>query len=473
MVQKKPFFLRKKFVSFIMVKFTIKEKVLCENLPKEAVQALKNKLTITNPAFSKQMQMQKSVWGIKQYVSYYRYISPTSIEIPTGFFAEALEILMNNFGLDITPDLISDERVEVSDEAFFKDKVFTGKLDPYQQDASDALLKHTVGVLKAKTGSGKTICLVRTLIMRKQNTLILVDTKELAEQMISAIIKFTNIKREEIGFIGSSKYIVKPITVGMLQTVTKLSGEKLKEVQKSFGQVVADETHIIAAETYFEAMSKLPAKYTYGVSATPRRDDGLTSVIFWATGPLIHEVPDKAAEKRLIIPSYEKVETEYYFPIFDTSEFHALVTDMATDVERNKLIYERFKKEEKIPSVFLCSRLTQVQILKDIIGDSAVMLTSEMKPKEREAAMNRLRSGDALHAVSTWGLFSKGVDIPQLANLYACSPMGSNNVLKQAGGRIMRKADDKTSSKVIDFQDPKCWILKSQIKKREKILRNL
>lgn len=322
------------------------------------------------------------------------------------------------------------------------------------------------------TVTHNTVIFTEWVLRGKANTMILVNTKELAEQTIEALVEFSNLTREDIGFIGSGRFEMKPISIGILQTITKLKGEEHQKVKEYFGQVVADETHIIAAETYFEAMGKLPARFKWGYSATPEREDGLTDVIFWATGPLIYKVPDEAVAHKLIIPTYRQVKTDYYFPLVDTSEYQTMISYMAIDKDRNQLIVDEFMKKPDSPSVFLCNRTDQVEALHEMIPDS-IMLTSKMSKKKREAAMADLRSGKKKHVSSTWGLFSTGINVPKLEGLYICSPMKSKNKLKQAAGRLMRQAPGKEESFIVDFIDTQIGLLYGQSRTRKRILNDL
>lgn len=460
------------------MKFKVGSTVECTDLPKEAIKEIRDHFTITNPKFAKKMSLGLSKFGTDQYLRYYENIGHTGIEIPVGGLQWVLGMLQQDFDLNLSKDHIEDNRVENSDKEFFDKHQFQGQLREYQQPVEDHCMEHSIGTVQAKTGAGKSVNIVSLIMNRGQNTLLLVHTKELASQMIENLVEFGGIDKEDIGFIGSGEFDMKPITVGLLQTVRSLDNEdeerELEQVQNYFGQVITDETHIIAAKTYYEAMCRLPAKYKYGFSGTVSREDGLTRVIHWANGPMIYEVPDEALDDFLIKPSYEQVDTEYYFPIFDTSEYQTVITDMAEDEERNQLIYETFLKEgEDKPSVFLCKRLSHVSALKELIGDKAIALTSSLTKKQREENMKRLIEGDALHAISTWGLFSTGVNIPRLTRLYMAGPMGSKTKLKQAAGRLMRMSEGKDEAKIIDFVDRNVWLLNNQSKKRKKVLTNL
>jgi superfamily II DNA or RNA helicase len=443
-----------------------------KSLPREVVESLRNEFTITNPMFSKKKALDLSIFGTPQYLNYYSSPDRDTLEVPVGGVSKAIEILLAS-GVGLTKDDIIDNRTTAYNPDFFDNVEFHATLRSYQQDMEDACMNNNSGVIQAKTGSGKTVVFVSYVVKKKQNTLILVNTKELAAQTVEAFVKFTNLEEDDIGFIGSGRYEPKPITVGILQSIVQLKGKELSEVQQYYGQLITDETHIIAAETYYNAAARLPFKHKFGFSATPQREDGLTQVIFWATGDIIHVVPDKALKDYLIKPTYKKIRTKYYFPLFDTSEFQAMITDIGNNGPRNELIKDTFLEiGDDRPSVFLCDRVEQVELLHELIPNS-IMLTSAVKKKDRPKAMAKLRSKEKLHVISTFGLFSTGIDVPHLEVLYLCSPKKSFIKLKQAAGRLMRLADGKTESLIVDFVDEGVWLLANQWKTRHKILTNL
>ncbi len=456
-----------------MTSITVAAKATIKSPPPEIEEEIKQYLTIGNPFFGKKLSMGLSVWGIDQTLKFYSKDSDKNLLCPVGALPQILEFFYDK-GL---PYQIIDERTKKSDVLYFDKIIFKAELRKYQADIVSACLDASIGVIEAKTGSGKTLSFIKMIVERKQNTIILVNTKELGRQTISAFEKYTNLKDSEndFGFIGDNTYKIRPITICLLQSLQSIVDghpEKLKELQDYFGQVIADETHIIAAETYFSSISALPAKYKFGFSATPKREDGLTKVIFFATGPLIHKVPDEEVDPYLIIPSYEIVNTSANYPLISTTEYQDMITYLGLDPERNKLILDRFAKDPDTPSCFLCLRQAHVEYLHSQIPRS-VKLISNMGKKERAAAMQKLISGEAIHVVSTFALFSTGIDIPRLENLYLCAPMKSFIKLKQSAGRLMRQALEKSKALIIDFVDKRIGLLAGQAKKRKKILTNL
>ena len=56
-----------------------------------------------------------------------------------------------------------------------------------------------------------------------------------------------------------------------------------------FGLVIFDEVHVVPAPVFPRALLRLCAPYMLGLSATPVRKDGLSSVIHWFIGPTFFE----------------------------------------------------------------------------------------------------------------------------------------------------------------------------------------
>lgn len=429
---------------------------------------IKKLLTLHNPLFGKKLDLNLSVVGIPRFLKYYRPISDTSVEVPIGALPDIVKKVGKN---DVE---IIDNRVSNLQPDYFSSLKFTGKLRDYQEDIVQACMSKTVGIIQSMTGSGKTAAFVALIIRRKEPTLILVNTLELANQTISSFTKFTNIKTSDIGFIGDQRFEVKPITIGLHQTMAKLADAKFSLIDERFGQVIADEVHIVGAKTYYRTMTHLSAKYKFGFSATPKRDDGLTDVIHFATGPTIHEVPKEKLTKVLITPSYKTIDTNYRYYLFSSQEYQEMITDMAEDRERNKLIADTWRKDYKGRStIILCLRVIHLEILHRMFPKESVMLHSKMKKKDRAAALEKIISGEKTIVLSTYGLFSTGIDVPRLEVLMLAAPMKSEVKLKQAAGRLMRMCDGKTSAEIIDFVDKGVDLLKYQFYKRSRILKNL
>lgn len=436
---------------------------------------IKKRLTIANPFYNKKTELGLSTWNVPTTLTFYDQIAESTIQVPVGVLPDIISYLKENYK-PIQQSDIHDLRLDTSDigKIYFKDIKFTGTLRDYQQEIVDCVLDKTIGVVEAMTGSGKTITFVKIIVDRKIPTLILVNTLELANQIIDSFVTFTNLKKEDIGYIGNGKFILKPITVALHQTMHKLGKSEFGLINSLFGQVIADEVHIVAAKTYYKTMTSLKAKYKFGFSATPKRDDGLTNVIYFATGPKIHTVPLEKLKDVLIVPSYKQILTDYYFPLMDSKEYIMLLDDLSIDKDRNqKIAQEALTNYNDKYVCLLCNRINQVIELKNLLGEEAVIIHSKTKKKERLLAMEQLKNKQKRYVISTFGLFSTGIDIPHLDTIFICAPIRSEVKLRQTAGRIMRLAEDKGSATIVDFVDYKIELLRKQANKRKYIFNQI
>ena len=444
------------------VKVEISNNIKIQGLPKEEVDWLTEQLTLTNPHFAKKKAMGLSIWGVPQYKKYYSREAPKTLVVPIG----VLDYVLNH------NPVVTDNRTTNS---FKKKYTFNGTLYPYQKKFVAAAMSHGQGIIKAKTGSGKTICFINLFIQRKQTTLIVMHLKDLINQTKASLLKFTDIPKEDIGRIIGKKIELKPITFVTLQTLNAIVKKRPKDLEiinNYFGQVFADETHVIAAETFYNAMNSLKCKYRYGFSATPRRDDGLTKLIYFSCGNLIHSVPDKYADAKLIKPNYKQIETNFYFPLFNTNEYQDMITYLSSDEERNELILEVFNTCPEEYCMFLCERVDQVEWFHSKISGS-VMITADTPTKEREEIRSGLVSKKYKVGIATTAIFSTGIDIPHLQALFICAPFKSYNKVKQVGGRVMRQAAGKSYAVIYDFVDQLIPLLAKHADKRAKLLTTL
>jgi len=223
----------------------LKNSALITGVNSEEMRDIKTYLTISNPLFFKKMDLGLSTWNITQDLEYYTQHSDITIEVPMGAMPDIIAIF-NKYNNIITKEDIADQRVSNKQQEYFSKLKFKGKLRDYQQEIVDSCMATNMGIVEAQTASGKTITFVALTLLRKEPTLILVHTLELANQTIDSFVKFTNLKKEDIGFIGDGRFEVKPITVGLHQTMAKLEKNKFSLLNDVIGQIIGDEIQNIA-----------------------------------------------------------------------------------------------------------------------------------------------------------------------------------------------------------------------------------
>ena len=144
---------------------------------------------------------------------------------------------------------------------------FQGALRLEQKAAAMELKKFDSGILAARTAFGKTVVAAYMIAERKVNTLVLVNRRQLQLQWIARLAEFLGIPEREIGRIGGgSDRWTGRLDVALLQSLSR-KGVVDPRV-KDYGQIVVDECHTVASETFEAAVDAVPAKYVLGLSAT-------------------------------------------------------------------------------------------------------------------------------------------------------------------------------------------------------------
>lgn len=342
-----------------------------------------------------------------------------------------------------------------------KNIIFKGSLKNEQIVPHDIVLKHLKtkksGILTLGTGSGKTVTCISIASHLKQKTCILVHKSQLLQQWKCEIETF--LPDATIGIIQQQKKDFTEncdIYIMMIQTLLNI-----EKVSVEFGLTVVDECHHISAETFSSVLYKVSAKYMLGLSATPRRKDGLTDVLYWHLGPIIYEEkPNRNNQKKTSVNIYRY---KSLLPL-DMKQYAGMITNICNDGDRNKYILCILKEilvkdvenkrrililtERRNHAMFLKTELENMQqelhIQKDIPIKSCGIVLGSMKKKLLD---NELKK-DILCA--TYNLMSEGISISALNTIVFASPKKD---VVQAFGRIFRKIHTDCAPMVIDISD--------------------
>ncbi|WP_320008534.1 DEAD/DEAH box helicase family protein [Maridesulfovibrio sp.] len=430
--------------------------------PEDLLDEIKEALTLTNPDYINAIKYRGRVGKkIPKYIKMWSGDRKKRLHCPRGFGIELHQIAK---AAGIEPKY-EDKRRELAPVDFY----FTGELRPYQQAALDSFTNQTQGLLEAGTGSGKTVMALALIASRKQPCLIIVHTKELLLQWIDRIKQFLG---EEAGQVGGGKFKLKPLTVATIQTARN----RLDELKKEFGHIIVDECHRTPASTFQKVVTNFDAKYLTGLSATPYRADGLDRMINMTLGPVVHRVnPDLLRDTGAILkPEICTVETAFRFAGNPSEEYPLMMTAIAEDYQRNKIIADCVKKEFTESSgtlLMVADRTAHLDALSDLLFDQGVeiaVLTGKTPAGEREAIIEDLNNGKIKVLASTASLIGEGFDCPGLSTLFLCSPIKSKGRLVQIIGRILRPADGKRP-RLYDFVDIEVGVLKHSAGLRQQI----
>jgi len=240
------------------------------NLPGKLTAKLKHCAVFSNPEFYKRQALRLSTIGTSRYICS-AHSENGYLILPRGCLAEVTRI--------ITDQVIE---IEYSDKRFSGSQLekikFTGKLKSQQKKAVDALFAQTNGVFVASTGFGKTVTGLALIAKRKVNTLILVHNRQLAEQWLERIKVFlTNV---EVGsLLGGKDNLTYEVDVATYQSLVSRNGLDIKPAIEKYGQIIIDECHHLPASNYEALIKSTNALYIHGLTATPKRQDGLEKLM--------------------------------------------------------------------------------------------------------------------------------------------------------------------------------------------------
>ncbi len=428
------------------------------------IAAIKERLTIDNPQYTAAKRYGRWIGkGLRPRLYYFRE-SKQGIHFPRGFANQA--VLLCREHMSVTPEII-DRRRLLEDI----DLGFSGTLRPYQQASVDLAAKRSFGVLEAGTGSGKTVTALALVAIRRQPTLIVVHTKELLYQWRQRIGEFLGC---EAGCIGDGRLEIRPVTVGIVNSVRRRTGELVP----LFGQLIVDECHRVPATLFTDVVSTFDCHYLLGLSATAfRSDDGLTKLIYFFMGDRIHKVDQSELNATGAIVSPRLIRKETGFSYAYRGDYHALIKSLTRHQGRNMLIVDDICRavDQNGTILVVSDRVGHCQIFEAQLrlrGVEVALLTGRTPPDERTAIVADVRDGRLQVLVATIQLIGEGFDCPGLASLFLTTPITFEGRLLQVIGRIMRPAKDK-EARVYDYLDDAVPVLRRSAKSRLKALSRL
>jgi hypothetical protein len=155
------------------------------------------------------------------------------------------------------------------------------------QETGDRL----TGILRGKTGFGKTNTALAVIHRMQVSTVIIVHKEFLFTQWQKRIAKFLPDAR--VGICRGTKcdFENKDIVIAMAQSLAREDPDAPdrypEEFYRHFGMLIVDEVHRVGAPTWSPIPTLFPAKYRLGLTATPRRKDGADKVFWWHLGEIV------------------------------------------------------------------------------------------------------------------------------------------------------------------------------------------
>lgn len=366
--------------------------------------------------------------------------------------------------LSALPFTTIDARIRSFPRVTFKSHVVLDFKNPQlscQREGVAALLRTLDGVLSLRCGAGKTVCAVHAIHLAQTPALVLVNDKGLAAQWVNEILEFTDLREKDIGFIGDGEFRWqdKPITLALVQTVAGRvrAGKIPRELVEWFGTVVADEAHTTAGPAFFgQAVTPFHGR-RWGLSATPRRNDGFDSLLRYTLGRVIYSY----LEPELTPLIYFR-----YLPTKINLQDHAVfeaVTDVSGELHLQKLYSYLATRNDRMSAIIqeIKSALKQGRQALVLSQSRAVLERLEQVFPEagivhggvddRQERLRRIRECNPVIATSSLG--RQALNKPKLDTLFVLEPFSDAGVLQQLLGRIQRQYNDKQQAMAVFYDD--------------------
>lgn len=362
-----------------------------------------------------------------------------------------------------------------------KNEQITQPLYDYQEEAVQKMIQAKGGILIGGCGSGKTNCGIEIIHRIGKNALWLTHTKDLLVQTAERIKSLY--PNTPVGTITEGKIdmVDNGITVSTIQTLVNVDKDIYAD---KFEVVMTDECHHVSSSPTLQKMfgkviTKIPARYKYGLTASDKRNDTLTKSMYAIVGcnPQGEFEPTwriAREDANTLTAIHEKVELDTpfsYVMLNDDGTFNypALVDYIATYEPRNITICDKVQEcaQQGRKQLVLCARIEQCEHLNQMLQDrgvNSVLLIGKVSKKKRQEILKQKVGWQVI--VATVSLAKEGLDVVDLDTLHLVSCLSNKSDTVQSVGRIERVKEGKKDPIVYDYVDTKIPYLVSRYKKR-------
>ncbi len=438
------------------------------NLKPRLLNLLRREAAYSNPEFYKKLALGLSTYDTPRII-YKGYDTGEYICIPRGCLDALISKLNTSF---IAYDIIDERQVGRSINV-----QFNGQLYPEQEIAAKQILNSENGILSAATAFGKTVVGAYLIAARRVNTLVLVRNTEILKNWLEDLKKFLKIyeelpeyetptgrtkrRKELIGQLHSSiNTLTGIVDVAMITSLGKAGS--INPIVKNYGMVIIDECHHSAAETDESVLMEVNAKYVYGLTATPKRDDGQVKSVFFQIGPIRHKytAKDRALKQGInhfVYPRFTRL-VDLSEDKHSISEIYKLVT--TNEIRNNQIIKDTLKCiEDGRTPIIMTKFIGHAEHLYKILqgkADHVFFLRGGRTSKERDdirKAMFEVSKDESIIVVAIGKYIGEGFNFPRLDTLMLAVPISFESNVEQYAGRINRDYDGKKDVIIFDYID--------------------
>lgn len=376
---------------------------------------------------------------------------------------------------------------------------FTGQLRPQQLEAANSLLSYENGVLctyriwknghwgiphRSNKAPHTNHCSTKysdRAVERASGNIS--DIKDNRPIPLTPSGKKSKRTRPVIGQIGAAKTkISELVDIANFQSLFESTeNDKIKQVRaciQDYDLIICDEYHYSAASNLETILKSSRAQRIYGLSATPKRADGLQHIIYMLCGPIRYQITPKEQARqqtfsRKLIPRFTKIR---YLHLEKNASFNQILDKLGTNETRNKFVVDNITKalSQKHTPLVSTKRRDHAHLLADLLKETCehvILLTGEGSAKEKKEQLTTLKQADPnqpLVVVTTESYVGEGFDEPRLDTLMIAEPISWEGIVVQYSERLHREHEGKKEVLVYDYVDTSIPMLDRMYKKRLK-----
>ncbi|MFC5279216.1 DEAD/DEAH box helicase [Halorubrum rubrum] len=319
----------------------------------------------------------------------------------------------------------------------------TTELRDYQETWVETFLESRSGVYVGPPGSGKTVAAIATIATVGGETLILVPSRELADQWREELLSHSTVDPADVGLYHGGRKEIRPVTIATYQ-IAGMDRHRSLFDSREWGLICFDEAHHVSAPVYSRT-AELQSKHRLGLSATPVRETGSEEEIYTLIGPPIGADWDALFEAGFV--QEPEVEIRYVPWREDLARNEYASADGR---ERRRLAAENPAKVAEVRYLLAAHRgkkalvfveyLDHGEAIADAIG--APFVSGETPHRDRAELFRRFREeDDDLDALVVSRVGDEGIDLPNAELAVVASGLGgSRRQGSQRAGRTMRPA---------------------------------
>jgi len=331
----------------------------------------------------------------------------------------------------------------------------------YQIEGVYDALKHNRKLLISPTASGKSLMIysiVRYYVEKKQNTLIVVPTTSLVEQMYKDFEDYG----WDVGsfchkiYAGKERETNSQVIITTWQSIYKLP----RKYFERFSVVIGDEAHQFKSKSLISIMTKLSdAKYRFGFTGTLDGTQTHKWVLEGLFGPSYKIIKTDELMKKghlatldinvLLLKhspnKFETFEDEVQY-IIGHEKRNRFIRNLALDLKGNTLILFARVEAHGQPLYEMINN-------KKIDNRNVFFIHGGVDTEDREKVRAITEKESNAIIVASYGTFSTGINIKNLHNIIFASPSKSRIRNLQSIGRVLRKGDKKVKATLYDIAD--------------------